>query len=539
LILPSPYRHLTFAMRSTISTLGAALLLGLCALPAKAEDIPRLARQDGAHRLLVDGKPFLILGGELANSSSSDLTDLAGHWAVLKAANLNTVLAPVAWEQVEPAEGRFDFTVLDGMIDQARAHDMRLVLLWFGAWKNSMSTYTPAWVKRDTRRFPRARTAEGKALDILSPSYPAARDADAKAFAAMMAHLKAVDDERRTVLMIQVENEIGMIPQARDHAPAAEADFAKPVPAAALKALHATKTGTWEQVFGASPATDELWQAWTFGRYVETVTAAGKRAYPLPMYVNAALNRPGVAPGGYPSAGPLPHLIDLWRAATPSIDMLSPDIYFPDFTARAAPYDRADQPLFLPEANQAGKTEAPANAFWAIGEHDAIGFSPFSIEHLSPDGAKDLGAAYALLDQLKPLIVTHDGGRTMHGFRAPVAFDGTVDLAPVKAGFGPWDLTVTMVDPWTAKDKQDVAAHGGLVIQTGPDEFLVAGRGITVTFATAGGNIGLERVREVSFRDGAWVDGRWLNGDQTHQGRHVRLPPEGFGVQRVKVYRYE
>jgi beta-galactosidase GanA len=531
-------------MRNTISSLVAALLMGLAAVPARAEDIPRLARQDGAHRLLVDGKPFLILGGELGNSSSSDLADLSGHWAVLKAANLNTVLAPVAWEQIEPVEGHFDFTVLDGMIDQARAHDMRLVLLWFGAWKNSMSTYTPAWVKRDTVRFPRARGSEGKALDILSPSYPATRDADAKAFAAMMAHLKAVDsdqntDGRRTVLMIQVENEIGMIPQARDHAPAAEADFAKAVPAAALKALHATKTGTWEQVFGAAPATDELWQAWTFGRYVEAVTAAGKRAYPLPMYINAALNRPGVAPGGYPSAGPLPHLIDLWRAAAPSLDMLSPDIYFPDFTARAAPYDRPDQPLFLPEANQAGKPEAPANAFWAIGEHDAIGFSPFSIEHLPPEGVKDLGAAYALLAQLKPLIVSHDGGKTMHGFRAPVAFDGTVDLTPAKASFGAWDLTVTMVDPWTAKDKQDVASHGGLVIQTGPDEFLVAGRGITVTFATAGGSVGLESVREVSFRDGAWVDGRWLNGDQTHQGRHVRLPPEGFTVQRVKLYKFQ
>ncbi len=524
-------------MRNTISLLGAALL-GLATLPAHAEDIPRIARQDGVHRLLVDGKPFLILGGELGNSSSSDLADLEGHWAVLKAANLNTVLAPVTWEQIEPVEGRFDFHVLDGMIDQARAHDMRLVLLWFGAWKNSMSTYAPAWVKRDGERFPRARTAEGKALDILSPSYAGTRDADAKAFAALMGHLKTVDADKRTVLMIQVENEIGMIPQARDHSKAAEADFGKPVPAAALKALGTKKTGTWEQVFGASAATDELWQAWTFGRYVDAIAGAGKTAYALPMYVNAALPRPGAAPGGYPSAGPLPHLIDLWRTAAPSLDMLSPDIYFPDFTKWVPPYDRADQPLFIPEADQAGKTPAPANAFWAFGEHDAIGFSPFSIENLPAAGVKDLGAAYRLIDQLKPLIVSHDGGKTMRGFRAPVAYDGTVDLTPLKASFGAWDLTVTVVDPWTPKDAQDFAAHGGMVIQTGPDEFLVAGRGITVTFATKDGSVGLERVREVTYRDGAWVDGRWLNGDETHQGRHVRLPPTGFGVQRVKVYRY-
>jgi beta-galactosidase GanA len=529
-------------MRNTISRLSAALLLGLAAVPAHAEELPRIAPKDGVHRLLVDGKPFLILGGELGNSSSSDLADLSNHWAVLKAANLNTVLAPVTWEQLEPVEGRFDFTVLDGMIQQARANDMRLVLLWFGAWKNSMSTYAPAWVKRDPARFPYARKDDGKAVEILSPSYPATRDADARAFAAMMSHLKAVDAEKRTVLMIQVENEIGMLPQARDHTKAAEDDFARPVPAAVLKATGAKKpekqTGTWEQVFGASAATDELWQAWTFGRYVEAVTAAGKKAYPLPMYVNAALPRPNTTPGGYPSAGPLPHLIDLWRAAAPSLDMLSPDIYFADFVKWMPPYDRADQPLFIPEADQAGKTPAPANAFWAIGEHDAIGFSPFSIEHLPEDGVKTLGAAYKLLDQLTPLITTHDGGKAMRGFRAPVAYDGTVDLTPRKASFGPWDVTVTVVDPWTPKDQQDYAAHGGLMIQTGPDEFIVAGRGVTLTFATEGASVGLESVRELRFEGGQWVDGRWLNGDQTHQGRHVRLPPTEFGVQRVKLYQY-
>jgi len=525
-------------MRNTISLLSAALL-GLATLPAHAEEAPRIAKVGEVHRLLVDGKPFLILGGELGNSSSSDLADLSGHWAVLKAANLNTVLAPVTWEQIEPTEGKFDFTVLDGMIAQARANDMRLVLLWFGAWKNSMSTYAPAWVKRDPARFPYARTAEGKAVEILSPSYPATRDADAKAFAALMTHLKAVDGDKRTVLMIQVENEIGMIPQARDHSKAAEDDFRKPVPAAALKALGAKKTGTWEQVFGASPATDELWQAWTFGRYVDAVAGAGKKAYALPMYVNAALPRPNTTPGGYPSAGPLPHLIDLWRTAAPALDMLSPDIYFKDFVKWPPAYDRADQPLFIPEADDAGKTPAPGNAFWAFGEHDAIGFSPFSIEHLPPEGVKTLGAAYRLLDQLKPLITTHDGGKTMHGFRAPVAYDGTVDLTPAKASFGPWDLTVTMVDPWTPKESQDFASHGGLVIQTGPDEFIVAGRGITITFATEGGSVGLESVRELGWQDGQWVDGRWLNGDQTHQGRHVRLPPTAFGVQRVRLYRYQ
>ena len=528
-------------MRTLIQALGAlALSAGLLATSAFAEEIPRVARHGEATQLLVDGKPFLILGGELGNSSASSLDDLSVHWPTLKALNLNTVLAPVSWDQIEPIEGRFDFTVVDGVIDQARAHDTRLVLLWFGSWKNSMSSYAPAWVKRDTARFPRARTAEGTALEILSPVSPANQAADAKAFAALMSHLKAVDGERRTVIMVQVENEIGMIPQARDHTAAAEADFRKPVPPALLKALAKPGSGNWETVFGPGPATDELWQAWTFGRYVEVVAAAGKRAYPLPMYVNAALNRPGAAPGGYPSAGPLPHLFEVWRAAAPSIDLQAPDIYFPDFTGRAAPYDRPGNPLFVPEANNAGKPEAPANALWAFGEHDAIGFSPFSIESAADPVNSALAKAYALLDTLSPVILANQGKGTMRGFRPPVTYEGVVDEAPQQAVLGDWKLTVSFVDPWTPRDKQTVTAHGGLVIQLSPDELLVAGTGITLTFAGTkpGDIVGLESVREGRYENGVWHEGRWLNGDQTHQGRHVRLPPDGFSVQRVRLYRY-
>lgn len=527
-------------MRTLIQTLGAlALTAALCASTAlgpaaAAEEIPRLARRGDATQLLVDGKPFLILGGELGNSTASSLPYLQKQWPTLKALNLNTVLAPVQWDQVEPVEGRFDFTVVDGVIAQARASDMRLVLLWFGAWKNSMSTYTPAWVKRDGQRFPLARSAQGQAQEILSPAAPATLAADARAFAALMAHLKAVDGDRHTVIMVQVENEIGMLPSARDHSPAAEAEFRKPVPAAMLKATGKTGSGNWEQVFGKSPATDELYQAWTYGRFVEGLARAGASAYPLPMYVNAALNKPGVAPGGYPSAGPLPHLYAVWKAAAPSV-FQAPDIYYPDFTHWAAQYDRPDNPLFLPEADRAGKVEAPANAFWAIGEHDAIGFSPFAIETISDPAGNPLTGAYALLDELTPVLLAHQGKGVTRGFRPPVSFEGVVDETPQTAKMGDWTVKVSFVDPWTPRDKQVFTAHGGLVIRLSADEFLVAGSGITLTF---GEGVGLEKVTEGRFVDGAWVEGRWLNGDETHQGRHVRLEPGRFQTQRVKLYRY-
>ena len=521
-------------MRSLIQTFGALALSALLLAPAQAEEIPRLARQGDATQLLVDGKPFLILGGELGNSTASSLPNLQRQWPTLKALKLNPVMAPVEWDQIEPVEGQFDFTVIDGVIAQARASDMRLVLLWFGAWKNSMSTYTPTWVKRDGQSFPLARSAEGKVQEILSPSSPATLAADARAFAALMAHLKAIDGDRRTVLMIQIENEIGMLPSARDHGPLAEADFRKPVPTAVLKATGKTGSGNWEQVFGKSDATDELWQAWTYGRFVEGLASAGQKAYPLPMYVNAALNKPGLAPGGYPSAGPLPHLYEIWKVAAPSV-FQAPDIYYPDFTHWAAQYDRPGNPLFVPEADRAGKVEAPANAFWTFGQHNAIGFSPFSIENVEDPARNPLSGAYALLRQLTPVILNHQGKGTMRGFRPPVSFEGLVDEKPQTLTMGAWAVKVSFIDPWTPRDRQIYAAHGGLLIQLSPDEFLVAGAGVTLTF---GEGVGLEKVTEGRFEDGKWIEGRWLNGDETHQGRHVRLEPGRFQTQRVKLYRY-
>jgi beta-galactosidase GanA len=504
--------------------------------------------------LIVDGEPLLMLGGELGNSSASSLGYLAPIWPRLDSLNLNTVLAPVYWELIEPEEGRFDFALVDGLIEQARAHEMRLVLLWFGTWKNSMSSYVPAWVKRDADRFPRARSADGTALEMLSPFEEANVAADARAFEALMRHLRDVDGDEHTAVMVQVENEIGMIPDARDHSEAAAAAFAEDVSEALVAYLQAHRaslhpdlaqqwtgatTGTWEEVFGEGDATDELFMAWHYARYVERVTAAGKAAYPLPMYVNAALIRPNHRPGEYPSAGPLPHLIDVWRAGAPSIDFLAPDIYFPNFVEWVRRYDRPGNPLFIPEAGRAGAPTSAADAFYAIGAHDAMGYSPFSIEDAPSDGP--LAEAYAVLHELAPLILEHQGRGTMAGVRPPVAFDGTVDDAPQRLQLGDYVFEVSFVDPWTPREAQRTEAHGGLIIALDEETFLVAGTGLTITFDTPPSDdaiAGIDRIEEGRFVDGVWQRGRVLNGDQSHQGRHLRLPPGEVGIQRVTLYRY-
>jgi beta-galactosidase GanA len=533
----------------------AAAQSGRPSNPVQDSAIPQLRRQGTATQLVVDGAPFLILGGELGNSTASSVAGMSSAWPKLRAMHLNTVLAPVYWEMIEPEERRFEFASVDSLIAAARLHGLRLVLLWFGSWKNSMSSYAPAYVKTNQARFPRTESTQGIGQEILSPFAASNGEVDARAFGALMRHLRTIDGTQHTVLMVQVENEIGMIPTARDHSAVADSLYAQPVPrglmdyvtrqkelAPELRALwsaHGSRTsGSWQEVFGSGPQGEELFMAWYFARYTQRVIAAGKAEYPLPMFANAALIRPGYEPGRYVSAGPLPHLIDVWRAAAPALDFLAPDIYFPNFTEWAARYVRSGNPLFIPEATLgAGSAGAQAavNAIFAFAAHDAIGFSPFAIE--TADVSSPLGRGYAVLEQLAPLILSNQGRGTMAGVMPPVAFDGSVSDTTQRLSLGEYTLTVT----FQAFTGPPARTGGGLVIALAPDEFLIAGSGLTVTFAPRGPGApvaGILRAREGRFEAGRWLDGRWLNGDQTHQGRHIRLEPQEFSIQRVKLYRY-
>jgi beta-galactosidase GanA len=500
---------------------------------------------------------MLLLGGELSNSAASSARYMAPHWSRLRAMHLNTVLAPVSWELIEPREGHFDWQSLDDLIAGARAHDLKLVLLWFGAWKNSMSTYAPAWVKRDSSRFPRAKGPDNLSLDILSAFSPETRDADKRAFVALLAHLRAEDYDRNTVLMVQVENEIGMLTAARDFSTEATRHFRESVPEELIRALDsagsesplrrlwrdlgARRAGSWAEVFGTEDAGAEVFSAWYYARYVETLVKAGKAAYALPMYVNAALNRTSRHPGEYPSGGPLPHLFDVWKAGAPSLDLLAPDIYFQNFTEIATRY-RAHNPLFIPEANYADRGEVPANVFYAIGKLDAIGVAPFSVDSIDDPPTNRLEQAYGILAQLSPMILANQGMGRMSAFRPAVHEDGTLDSAAVTETIGDYQFTISFVDTQSPADAQKLANHGGLIVQVGAEEYLVAGQGLIVTFRAAaepGALVGIESDWEGHFDDdGAWVPGRLLNGDQTHQGRHLRLAPDEFQIQRVRLYRY-
>ena len=522
----------------------------LTSLNSMADEIPYLTKTTPA-QLVVDGKPFIMLGGELGNSSSADTPYMQALWPKLVQMHLNTVLAPVYWDLLEPQPGKFDFTLVDDLLATARQHQTKLVLLWFGSWKNSMSTYTPSWVKRDATQFPLAQDRTGKNQKILTPFSENNLKADIHAYSALLSHLKKVDAKQRTVIMIQVENEIGMLPDARDYHPAATAAFNAPVPAELLTYLSAHKaqlapeisarwaangnktSGTWAAIFGQGLATDELFMAWHFARYTNAVAAAGKAIYPLPTYVNAALNRPGVEPGKYPSAGPLPHVIDLWKAGAPALDLLSPDFYNPDFKYWNDRYTRVGETLFIPEIH--ASPDNAAKVFFTLGHYRAIGFSPFSIESTETPESEPIGTSYAVLTPLIPMITEASAAGKIDG--------ALVDKANPETRFTLGDFVFTVKHDytlgWSPAAKEEVWPEGGvLIMQTGEEDFWVSGTSvvITVTSTKPGLQAGLDYLYEGEFNKGQWQRGRNLNGDQNHQGRHIRIPALETGTQEVRLY---
>jgi beta-galactosidase GanA len=361
------------------------VILCLLSAAAFAQDIPRLIQRDGRFALMVDGAPFLVLGGQLHNSSAWAST-LPGVWPDVAAMHLNTVAAPVYWEQFEPVEGTFDYTQMDELLKEAREHNVRLVLLWFGTWKNGQMRYTPRWVKTDGVRFPRMRDPHGEPIEVLSANAATTLEADQTAFVALMRHLKQIDGDRHTVILVQVENESGAIGSVRDYSAMAEKQFEAQVPVDVTKALH-KPSGTWKQVFGGDA--DETFQAWSVARYIEAVAKAGKAEYPLPLYANCWVSypvhelperqipQPGV---GYPSGGPVQAMLSLWKLETPSLDVIGPDLYSNDSDfvhTILRTYKRPDNALWIPEANSG---DDYARFFFSALGMGAIGFSPFGID---------------------------------------------------------------------------------------------------------------------------------------------------------------
>jgi hypothetical protein len=533
-------------------------------------EIPHLEKQGSATRIVANGKPMLLIAGELHNSTAGGFTSMQNVWKKLAKKNLNTVIATVSWELIEPEQGKFDFSLVDSTIYGARQANLKLVLIWFGSWKNASSVYIPSWVKKDYEKYPRVKDEEGIPLEILSTFGKESADRDAYAFAALMHHIKEVDSSLQTVIMMQVENEVGVLDHLgktpgnarRDFCPVANEAYNGPVPTKLMEYLISRKdklfpellkvwsengmknTGSWEEVFGKSKFkpdpkdwkfysyyTEELFMAWNYASYIEIVSAAGKKEYPIPMYVNAWLKQPfSYWPGRYPSGAPLPQVLDIWRSAAPSIDFIAPDIYTDEFKWTCQEFTRSNNPLFIPEI-QGGKHSGP-RAFYVFGEYSAGCFSPFAIDNPRNEENDPFHETYGVLEKMSPIILENQGKGTMRGILVDT-------LNPVQQ-FILGDFTIEA--KLRRDEKTDVA--GGIIIQTGKQDFICAGKAIDVLFSIKNDSmrLGVDSVDEGSFENGVWISQRRLNGDEvaasTWSGTGLILPQNMISIQKLSLYRY-
>lgn len=528
---------------------------------------PHVRATGHGHQLIVDGRPTLLLGGQLHNSTPSDV-DLPEVLTRIRDVNATAVVGSASWSVIEPEEGRFDFSSIDAQLAAARAAGLRLALIWFGAFKNAASTYAPTWVRADPNRFPRAVTGAGRkevfthpdatAKPVLSVFSEALVAADERAFVAFLGHL-ADADPQHTVVLVQVENEVGLLRDSRDRSPAAERAWHARVPADLVQHLSGRlgseadrvwqrtgrrREGTWQEVFGEGWQTDEIFMAWHFARYLERLAAAGKRVKPLPMYANAWLGpQPGQPePGDYPSGGPSSRVVEIWKAAAPSIDFLSPDVYIGDATAAIRPYSRVDNPLFVPESRI-----ATGNLFLALG-WGAIGFSAFGIDDVR-SGSR-LAQAYSVLAGMTDVITAAQAeGRIAgllleEGERQELHF---AELRIVAQGARAL-LHAMLLDAGVQAPPRHVDAPSeteggipapadtrafGLLIQEAPDSFLVVGQNLTVDFAANGSTIEIDSVEAGYFLQGEWKRTRVINGDE----RLTIVPLDEVGIARIRLLR--
>jgi hypothetical protein len=517
--------------------------------------------------LFVNGEKFLVAGAEVHNSSSSTILAIQRSFHRVRDLGANTVLAPVAWDLFEPREGQFDFTLTGCMLETAQSEGLRLVILWFGTWKNAGSTYVPGWVKLDTDRFPRAETADAGRIEHVSPFGEQIRNADASAFAALMSHLASVDTTG-TVIMIQVENEVGLLGDSRDRSELAEHAYHQSVPEKVLEAIASDaslpvhqdwvaagglRAGTWAETLGIGENAEEAFMAWAYASHVEAVASAGLAHHRVPLFVNAWLDAEldhvdgvpslelagGQRPGRYPSGGPIGRVGPIWDAIAPSLSMRAPDSYFGSFAEICAAYASPQGRLFIPEMRRSPL--GVSQMLLAVGEFHAIGVSPFGVDSLEADDPHyaHLADGYRLLSAAASALRERPDAESR-------GFELNVNTPVISFSCGGFELEADSRNPIGGEAEPGF----GIVIHESENVFLVIGRGFRITFQDpSGSKVGILAAAELEPGEEMAVI-RQLNGDETGFGWFPSLGSRSTtsfpipiltqmsGVVRFSLYRY-
>ena len=504
--------------------------------------------EKGIGTLYVDGKPFFMHSGEIHNSSASTLAEMENQiWPQVRQLNLNSLIVPIYWECIEPKQGEYDFSLVDGIINQARVEGKKLVFLWFGLWKNAESMYVPGWMKADSQKYFLAKKVNGDRINTISPLCHEAVEADKKTFAAIMAHIKAIDENECTVIGMQVENEIGLLGTARDYSSKANELFEAKVPDEIAKLYNVSCS--WKEAFNDDA--EEYFMAYHFARAVEEITAAGQKEYNLPCYTNAWLKQYPWIAGTYPSGGPNRTVHKIWKAIAPSLFALAPDVYVPFCADVMDEYTYEGNALFIPEIRK--DAVASSYALYAQLHHNAICFSPFGIEELALDpelvdkppmevmialnidpsafdtrGSKEaLSATYKLLDELEPLYLKYRGTDKLQSFVRHGEYDYGCLVRCTD-----YDFKVGYSPRTSGKPLGSFS-----IFELADNKFLLIGLECSVEYSVKVGenlNAGILKLEAGHIENGEFISDKLLNGDEKMMLRFGNMP----SVYMLELYKY-
>lgn len=506
--------------------------------------IPRIIRENGRFCFLVEGRPFIALAAEAHNSAASSPDYMQYVWERAQELHCNTVLLPVYWELTEPRENGFSFDPVKQLITDARNHGMKLILLWFGSFKNGLSTYAPAWIKTNPKRFPRTENetrVKSKTLSMFGSDILAA---ERNCFKKFIEFLREFDEKEQTVIALQIENEVGILGAARDYSACAAEAFQRTVPVKLMKYLR--KTGSdlikseadspngpsdlrWGEAFGQYA--DEVFMAWHYARYIDRLAECAKDIYGLPMFTNVWLKESSEEkPGFYPCGGAIPEMMDVWKCGSPHLELLAPDIYTFQFEKFAKIYRRDDNPLFIAETRR--DKWAPANLYTAVGSCHALCYSPFGAESIGEDRSfiaqilhtdpedknvsgemvkEYLSLSYKLFGNMIPVLTAYYGTDQMTGF--------TQNTGQMTALVVLGDYRINIEFYHRIDDDNEFIPGAGIIIAESRQNLIFIGYGYRAHVETKNPGKQLDFLsleKGVYDENADWIRYMTLNGDEQH-----------------------